>query len=68
MPAIPHCDAPLGPIRTETIWKWVPGGPTSDEGYEPWDYYYVDQYGNEYNSVEHVALCAVAKELGDRPS
>jgi hypothetical protein len=26
--------------------------------------YYLDQMGHEYTSIEHVALCAVAKALG----
>lgn len=40
--------APLGPIKAIGIWKFV---------------YYVDRYGNEYNSVKHVAFCAVMEAL-----
>ena len=56
-------EAPLGPIKTKTIWRFEPETATSGEGYFPWGEYYVDQYGNEYNSVEHVALCAVRLRL-----
>lgn len=24
---------------------------------------YIDRYGNEYNSIEHVLRCVIAKEL-----
>lgn len=41
--------APLGPIRRII----------HALGYEYW----LDAKGNEYNSVKHVALCAVAKAL-----
>lgn len=58
--------APLGPIKEMDIWKYTMGGPHHSEGYDTTgEYYYVDQYGNEYNSVEHVALCAVMKALKD---
>ncbi len=57
-------NAPLGPVKREEIWQFTPGGPYCDEGYIPTgEYYYVDQYGNEYNSIEHVALCAVMEVL-----
>ena len=58
-----HADAPLGPIKTEIIWRFEPETATSGEGYFPWGEYYIDQYGNEYNSIEHVALCAVMEAL-----
>ncbi len=40
--------APLGPIRTIQT---------------PVQRYYLDQMGNEYNSIEHILLCAVSKAL-----
>lgn len=57
-------EAPLGPIKRQEIWTFTAGGPYHDEGYLPTgEYCYVDQYGNEYNSIEHVALCAVMEVL-----
>ena len=52
--------APLGPIKRHSI--WVRTGPYGDD-VEWLEDYYTDQYGNEYNSVEHVALCAVSAAL-----
>ena len=63
MTEYPDAIAPLGPIKTKTIWRYEHETATSGEGYFPWGEYYVDQYGNEYNSVSHVLRCAVAKSI-----
>lgn len=47
--------APLGPIKWNPVFRWQ----TDELIAETW----LDQYGNEYTSIEHVALCAVAKAL-----
>lgn len=56
--------APLGPIRAREIWRRVPGNPSHHEGKEYMGTYYLDATGNEYNSIEHLLRCAIAKELG----
>lgn len=56
--------APLGPIKWNPIFRWQPGYQADDEGYELIAETWLDQYGNEYTSIEHVALCAVARALG----
>ena len=55
--------APLGPIKWNPIFRWQPGYQADDEGYELVEETWLDQYGNEYISIEHVALCAVARAL-----
>jgi hypothetical protein len=57
-------DAPLGPIKWNPQWRWTRGYQIDDEGYEMIAETWLDQMGNEYTSIEHVALCAVAKALG----
>lgn len=56
-------NSPLGPIRELIHWRRIPGTSSYHEGKEA-TYYYVDQVGNEYNSVGHLLRCAIAKELG----
>lgn len=58
-------NAPLGPI--DRYDHWVRTRPDTHNSGGDWlidATYYTDQMRNEYNSVEHVALCAVAKALG----
>ncbi len=57
-------EAPLGPIRAREYWRRIPGNSSHHEGKEYMYTYYTDQYRNEYNSIEHVLRCAIAKELG----
>lgn len=56
-------EAPLGPIRWHPVYVWHPGYQGDDEGYYIDAEYFTDQLGNEYNSVDHLALCAVAAAL-----
>lgn len=56
-------EAPLGPIKEHARWIRVPDGPYNHEGWGIDGTYYTDQYGNEYNSVEHVLRCAIAEAL-----
>lgn len=56
--------APLGPIKQHDRWVRVPNGPYNHEGWDIDGTYFTDQYRNEYNSIEHVLRCAIAKELG----
>jgi len=55
--------APLGPITYHEQWKRVPTNSSHLEGKEHIEYW-LDQYRNEYSSIEHVLRCAIAKELG----
>lgn len=55
--------APLGPITQRDKYRTVYGNSSHHEGKEYWYTYYVDQYRNEYASVEHLLRCAIAKEL-----
>lgn len=60
----PNAKAPLGPITEKPVWYRKPPS-SSDHG--GWDYdetYFLDQTGLDYNSIEHVLRCAIAKELG----
>lgn len=50
--------APLGPTRHVRDWVY----PLDDEGHELVEYW-LDEMGHEYNSLDHVLLCAVAKGL-----
>jgi hypothetical protein len=56
--------APLGPIKWNPVFRWQRGYQADDEGYEMIAETWLDQMGHEYTSIEHVALCAVAKALG----
>lgn len=47
--------APLGPVKWNPIFRYQ----ANELVEETW----LDQYGNEYTSIEHVALCAVARAL-----
>lgn len=56
---------------TETImkvtrhehWVRVPEGPYNSEGWLDASYW-LDEIGNEYNSLDHVLVCAVARGIG----
>jgi hypothetical protein len=50
-------DAPLGPVKWNPVFVWQPG-------YELIAETWLDQMGHEYTTIEHVALCAVARALG----
>lgn len=56
-------NAPLGPITEKDRWYRKPPSSSDHGGWDIAYTYYLDQYGNEYTSIEHVALCAVAKAL-----
>lgn len=61
----PAAMAPLGPI--DQYDHWVRTRPDRHNTGGDWTIdatYFTDKYRNEYNSVEHVARCAIAKELG----
>lgn len=55
--------APLGPITRLEHWAYNRGYQADDEGYEMIGYYWLDEIGNEYVSIEHVLRCAVAKSI-----
>jgi hypothetical protein len=57
--------APLGPITRHLHWVRVYDGAYRSEGWELDATTYRDQLGREYNSIEHVLRCAIAKELSD---
>lgn len=56
--------APLGPVTRHEHWVYNRGYQADDEGYEMIGYYWLDEMRHEYNSIEHVLRCAVAKALG----
>ncbi len=55
--------APLGPITYHEQWVRIHGTSSHHAGKEHIEYW-LDQYGNEYVSIEHLLRCAIAKELG----
>lgn len=57
-------NAPLGPIVYHGHWVWQRASSSGHGGNVLENNYYTDQYGNEYNSIEHVLRCAIGKELG----
>lgn len=56
--------APLGPIRYMGVWVWQRASSSGHGGHVLECDYYLDVIGNDYNSIEHVLRCAIAKELG----
>lgn len=55
--------APLGPVTRYEHWVYNRGYQADDEGYEMISYYWLDEMRHEYNSIEHVLRCAVARAL-----
>jgi len=56
--------APLGPITTHEQWYRKRSSSSDHGGWDSHGTYYLDQLGRDYNSIEHVLRCAIAKELG----
>lgn len=56
--------APLGPIQYMGYWKYQRTSTSGHGGNVLECDYYLDQLGRDYNSIEHVLRCAIAKELG----
>lgn len=53
----------LGPIKYHGRWVYQRESKSGHEGEWLDADYYTDQVGNEYSSLDHVLLCAVAKAL-----